>query len=99
MSSISDADLRKYSENAKGKVVIITGGAMGLGKRAGGEFIRAGYVHSLELPELNQALTFYVTAPRLLLGISTYQLRRRLWPSGKRSAGTFAQYIIESDPS
>lgn len=58
MSSISDEDLRKYSENAKGKVVIITGGAMGLGKRAGGEFIRAGYVHSFQLPELIKRLIF-----------------------------------------
>lgn len=44
MTTIPDEELRLYAENARDKIVIITGGAMGLGKRAGGEFIRAGYV-------------------------------------------------------
>jgi hypothetical protein len=44
MTTVPDAELREYAENARGKVAIITGGAMGLGKQAGGEFIRAGCV-------------------------------------------------------
>ena len=50
MSTVPDTELRAYAENAKGKVVIITGGAMGLGKQAGGEFIRAGCVRQFPTP-------------------------------------------------
>lgn len=44
MSTVPDPELRAHAENARGKVVVITGGALGLGKQAGREFIRAGFV-------------------------------------------------------
>lgn len=69
-SAIPDTELRAYSEHARDKVVIITGGAMGLGKQAGEEFIRAGCVFcqlvSLYLAKLNRFLhlTYPVLARR-----------------------------------
>lgn len=42
MSEIRDEELRIHAARAKDKVVLITGGAQGLGKSIGLEFARAG---------------------------------------------------------
>lgn len=49
MSEIKDENLRIHASRAQGKVVLITGGANGLGKAMGLEFAKAGCVKTRAL--------------------------------------------------